>query len=225
MKTFTFRPARLEDIPALVALEEEVEKCLPSRDMFAIDGPEFYTPILAGAGHILLAFDNTGLLAGVNVLRYPAVDDSENLGHNIGLAPSELARVRHMESIFLRPDCQGYGLAYTLQKEAMRLWNGDGKDISLATVWPCNVPSLTLFFRLGFSVRAFAYKYGGKPRFILMQTSESLPLDKSVTYALATDFDEHCRLLALGMVGTCIKREGESILIGFQRILEPHSEV
>ena len=221
MMPFTFRPATLEDIPALVALEEDVEKSLPSRDMFAIDGPEFYKPILAGAGHILLAFDKEARLAGVNVLRYPTVDDSENLGLNVGLAPSELARVRHMESIFLRPDCQGYGLAYTLQQEAMRLWNKDGKDISLATVWPCNVASLTLFFRLGFTARAFAYKYGGKPRFILMHTSEALQLDESVTYAPATDFEEHCCLLALGMVGTSVKRVGDSILIGFQRILTP----
>ena len=221
MMPFTFRPATLEDIPALVALEEKVEKSLPSRDMFAIDGPEFYKPILAGAGHILLAFDKKDQLAGVNVLRYPAVDDSENLGLNVGLTPSELPRVRHMESIFLRPDCQGYGLAYALQQEAMRLWNNDGKDISLATVWPCNVASLTLFFRLGFTVRAFAYKYGGKPRFILMHSLKGLPLDDSVTYASATDFDEHCRLLGLGLVGTGVKRVDDSILIGFQKLLTP----
>ena len=221
MTPFTFRAATPEDIPALVALEEEVEKSLPSRDMFAIDGPEFYKPILAGAGHILLAFDKEARLAGVNVLRYPTVDDSENLGLNVGLAPSELARVRHMETIFLRPDCQGYGLAYTLQQEAMRLWNKDGKDISLATVWPRNVASLTLFFRLGFTVRAFAYKYGGKPRFILMHTPKAFQIEETVTYAPATDFEEHCRLLALGMVGTSVKRVGDSILIGFQRILMP----
>ena len=219
MRPFSFRPATLEDIPALVALEEKVEKSLPSRDMFAIDGPEFYVPILAGAGHILLALDSAGLLAGVNVLRYPTVDDSENLGFNVGLEPSELARVRHMESIFLRPDCQGHGLAYALQKEAMRLWNDDGKDISLATVWPSNVASLTLFFRLGFTVRAFAYKYGGKPRVILMQSSAPLTLGESVAYAVADDFEEHCRLLACGMVGTGVKCEGERILIEFHNAL------
>ena len=219
MRPFSFRPATLEDIHALVALEEKVEKSLPSRDMFAIDGPEFYAPILAGAGHILLAFDSAGLLAGVNVLRYPTVDDSENLGLNVGLEPSELARVRHMESIFLRPDCQGHGLAYALQKEALRLWNDDGKDISLATVWPSNVASLTLFFRLGFTVRAFAYKYGGKPRFILMQSSAPLTLGESVAYAVADDFEEHCRLLACGMVGTGVKCEGERILIEFRNAL------
>ena len=221
MKTFSFRPATVEDIPALVALEEEVEKNLPSRAMFAIDGPEFYKPILAGAGHILLAHDEAGNLAGVSVFRYPAEGDSENLGLNVGLAPSELARVRHMESIFLRPDCQGYGLAYALQKEAMRLWDNDGKDISFATVWPCNAPSLTLFFRLGFTVRTFAYKYGGKPRFILMNSPEPLVLDETVTYAPAEDFEAHCRLLARGMAGTSVKREGGSILIGFQNFLEP----
>ena len=219
MTPFTFRPATPEDIPALVTLEEEVEKNLPSRDMFAIDGPEFYKPILAGAGHILLAFDNAGHLAGVNVLRYPAIDDSENLGLNVGLSSSDLARVRHMESIFLRPDCQGYGLALALQKEAMQRWNDEGKDISLATVWPCNVPSLTLFFRLGFTVRAFAYKYGGKPRFILMHSAVSLPLGDAITYTNAEDFEQHRRLLALGMVGTTVKREGDSIFIGFQSFL------
>ena len=222
MTPFRFREARQEDIPALVALEERVEKSLPSRDMFAIDGEEFYAPILAGGGHILLAFDASGELAGVNVLRYPTLDDSENLGLNVGLSPSELARVRHMESIFLRPDCQGCGLALALQNEAIRRWQGDGRDISLATVWPSNAASLTLFFRLGFTVRAFAYKYGGKPRFILMHRGEQPALDGDSVSVPAEDFEEHRRLLSLGMVGTGVRRDAEGrILIEFRALLAP----
>jgi len=221
MMPFTFRTARPEDIPALVALEEDVEKSLPSRDMFATDGPEFYEPIVAGAGHILLAFDASGRLAGVNVLRYPAPDDSENLGLDLGLSLEELGRVRHMESVFLRGDCRGCGLAFQLMQESIRLCEKDGRNISLATVWPRNAASLQLFFRLGFHIRAFAYKYGGRPRFILMRSPTPLRFGEPATLAEADDHAAHQRLLASGMAGTGFQRgEGGRILIEYRPLLK-----
>ena len=99
MPDMRFRSAVLDDLDALVALEEAVERSLPHRDMFAIDGRDFYVPIVAGAGHILLAEDSAGGLVGVSVIRFPAEDDQEHLGHELRFSPEQLARVRHLESV------------------------------------------------------------------------------------------------------------------------------
>ncbi|WP_446424013.1 N-acetyltransferase family protein, partial [Mailhella sp.] len=167
MPDIRFRSAAFSDIDALVALEESVERALPHRDMFATDGREFYVPIVAGAGHILLAEDREGRLAGVSVIRFPVEDDDEHLGIELGFSPEQRARVLHLESVFVRPDCQGRKLAQRLIRENMRLTEGSGRTIACATVWPHNFPSLRLHLELGLYIRAFALKYGGKPRFIL----------------------------------------------------------
>ena len=203
-----FRTARLSDIDALVALEEDVEKNLPSREMFAIDGPDFYFPIIDGAGHILLAEDRTGRLAGVSVIRFPAMDDPENLGSEVGLCGDELSQVRHLESVFVHPDFQGRRLADELIRRNMDITQSAGKDIALATVWPLNAPSLRLHLRLGLRIRAFALKYGGRPRFVLMSPCGHEFSDVT-ELAAAEDFELQKRQLSRGMVGTGIRRRSD----------------
>ena len=220
MTRFTFRTALPADIPALVALEERVESGLPSRDMFAIDGPEFYVPIVAGAGHILLAFDDKMALAGVSVMRYPAADDPENLGLELGFPQNDLCRVRHAESIFIRPDCGGHGLASRLLRDNMSMTEACGRDFVLATIWPNNAASLKLHLACGFQIRAFALKYGGKPRFILLKQKKEVRLSETCEYVLSTDFETHKVMLASGMTGTeCRQNDAGAILIGYRRIL------
>ena len=219
-KDFTFRSATLSDLEELVALEKAVEAALPSREMFAIDDAEFYEPIVAGAGHILLAFDDCQTLAGVSVIRSPAADDAENLGLSVGLCGGDLLRVRHAESIFIRPDCGGHGLAGRLLRENLRITEASGRDLTFATIWPHNIASLKLHLACGFHIRAFALKYGGKPRFILMDAPGEMLFSEETHYAAAGDFEEHKKLLACGMAGTgCrITPEGET-LIEYRRIL------
>ena len=224
MKTFTFRSADLPDIAALVALEKAVEAALPSRDMFAIDDADFYVPIVKGDGHILLAFDDDQELAGVSVIRYPSSDDAENLGREAGLCGEDLLRVRHAESIFIRPDCGGCGLAGRLLRENLRLTEGSGRDLTFATIWPHNIPSLKLHLACGFHIMAFALKYGGKPRFVLMRSPSSPSLAEEVQYASAGDFERHKRLLASGWAGTgCRVPARDEPDIEYRRILAPAS--
>lgn len=222
MKTFTFRSADLPDIAALVSLEKAVEAALPSRDMFAIDDADFYVPIVKGAGHILLAFDDEQELAGVSVIRYPSSDDAENLGRDAGLCGEDLLRVRHTESIFIRPDCGGCGLAGRLLRENLRLTEGSGRDLTFATIWPHNIPSLKLHLACGFIIRAFALKYGGKPRFVLMTSPSARIVESEVQHAAAGDFETHKRLLVSGWAGTaCLVTAEGAPLIEYRRILVP----
>ena len=220
MTRFTFRSALPSDIDILVELEKRVESGLPCREMFAIDGPEFYEPIVAGAGHILLAFDEKNALAGVSVVRYPAADDPENLGLELGFRRTDLLRVRHAESIFIRPDCGGHGLASQLLHKNLGITDSCERDLVLATIWPNNYASLKLHLACGFQIRAFALKYGGKPRFVLLKERGERRLSKALDYVPATDFEAHKKILASGMIGTiCRKDDSGSIWIGYRRSL------
>lgn len=208
MPDMRFRSAVLDDLDALVALEEAVERSLPHRDMFAIDGRDFYVPIVAGAGHILLAEDSAGGLVGVSVIRFPAEDDQEHLGYELRFSPEQLARVRHLESVFVHPDCQGRKLAQRLIRENMRRTERSGRTISCATVWPHNIPSLRLHLELGLCIRAFALKYGGKPRFVLCSEgggTTSSPL----VFVPSQDVDSQKALLAQGYAGTALRRTAD----------------
>lgn len=208
MPDMRFRSATLDDIDALVSLEKAVERALPHRDMFAIDGRDFYLPIVAGAGHILLAEDGAGLLAGVSVICYPADDDEEHLGLELAMTPEQRARVRHLESVFVRPDCQGRKLAQRLIRENVRRTEGSGRIISCATVWPFNIPSLRLHMELGLSIRAFALKYGGKPRFILSDERHCAAHGEPV-FIDHRDVDRQKALLAQGYAGTALHRSAD----------------
>ena len=199
----TLRSAEAADLDALVRLEHQVEAALPSRDIFATDEREFYEPIVQGAGHILLAFDDEARLAGASVIRFPAQDEPENLGLALSLPANELARVRHLESVFVRPDMQGRKLAERLVRENMRLTEESGRTVSMATAWPGNAASLKLHLRLGLYIRAFAFKYGGKPRFILM-SGGSADLTVPPVLVRAMDIARHRSLLTLGLAGVAV---------------------
>lgn len=206
MNDFLLRSAGPNDLDELVALEHDVEQALPCRDMFATDEREFYEPIIRGKGHILLAFDEGGKLAGASVIRFPASDDPENLGLSLSLPPERLAAVRHLESVFVRPDIRGKRLAERLVRENMRLTKGCGRTLSMATVWPGNAASLKLHLNLGLRIRAFALKYGGKPRFILMN-GDDVAKNAVPVFVRAMDLDGHRAQLAAGMAGVAIRTQ------------------
>lgn len=209
MNDLLLRSARPEDLDELVLLEKNVERTLPSRDMFATDEKEFYEPILRGKGHILLAADDKGRLAGASVIRFPDPDDPDNLGHELSLSRPDLLKVRHLESVFVRPDMQGRKLAERLVRENMSLTASSGRTISFATVWPGNAASLKLHLRLGLLIRAFAFKYGGRPRFILMSGGKTAS-DAAPVFAEAMSLEKHCVFLAAGMAGTAVRPDLET---------------
>ena len=204
MNDFFLRSAGPNDLTALVALEHEVEQALPNREMFATDEKEFYEPIVRGAGHILLAFDTTGKLAGVSVIRFPSADDPENLGRELSLPRERLLAVRHLESVFVRPDIRGRHLAERLVRENMNMTQESGRTISMATAWPGNAASLKLHLNLGLRVRGFAFKYGGKPRLILMDGG-AVAENAAPIVVPSMDFEGHRKTLCAGMVGVALQ--------------------
>ena len=208
MNEFFMRTALSSDLDDLVRLENDVEKALPDRDMFATDEREFYEPIVHGQGHILLAFDNNQRLAGASVIRFPDANDPDNLGYDLSLSKDQRTRVRHLESVFVRSDVRGNHLAENLVRENIRMTNDQGKTLSLATVWPGNAASLKLHMNLGLWIRALALKYGGRPRFILMNGGH--PSEKTAPlFVGAMDMEKHRSLLASGLAGVAIHQCSE----------------
>ena len=213
MDGFTFRTANEDDIDSLVAFETAIEAGLPNREMFAIDGREFYEPLVGGQGRILLAMDSQGELAGVNVLRFPPADDPENLGLNLGLPEAKLAQVLHLESAFIRPDCRGRNLARILTDINLEGARDHGRTIRTATAWPGNAPSLATLTKMGLGIRAFAYKYGGRPRFVLSDWGPRADTSAAPLLIEAFDFEGHCHALGQGFIGTrVLPREEASLL-------------
>jgi GNAT superfamily N-acetyltransferase len=204
MANLHFIQARKSDLDALALLAAGIEHDLPSRDMFVADGPDFFASIIQGQGNILLAVDESGRIAGASVIRFPSPDDEENLGRALRFDAPHLTRVRHLEAVFVQESFRGCGLAGTLIRKNMALTAGSGRDLSLATIWPGNLPSLSLHFSLGLSIRAFALKYGGKPRFI-MAGGDGLKLLPPEQSCLSMDFEGHKTFLARGLVGCGIK--------------------
>ena len=221
MKDLSFRPAQEQDLDEMVRLEHRVEAALPSRDIFAVDEKEFYLPILRGKGHILLAFDEEESLAGASVIRFPDANDPENLGR--GLLPEEsLERVRHLESVFVRPDMQGQKLAERLVRENMRRTEKSGRTLSLATAWPGNAASLKLHLNLGLFIRAFAFKYGGKARFILM-SGGMIDAHAEPLFVDAMDIAGHRAALDTGLAGVALRRTeyGQSFQVEYRPTAKP----
>ena len=203
---FSLQSATLDDLDELIRLEKYVEQCLPSRDIFATDERPFYETILRGQGHILTARDTHGAMAGASIIRFPSPDDPEHLGHSLALSRSEMLKVRHLESIFIRPDCRGKKLAGILLRENMRLTESAGRSLSMATVWPGNIASLKLHMRHGLFICAFALKYGGKPRFILAGGPQAPLLEKHAEVITMNDLEMQQKKLAQGFLGTGVQQ-------------------
>lgn len=208
MREYTFHSALMKDLPELVSLQNHVALHLASAEAFATDDMDFYKPIVTGEGHILLARDTQGLLAGASVIRYPSIDDQENLGHLVYSDAESLRRVRHLESIFIRENCRGKGLSRCLLKENIRATNVSERDILMATVWPCNLSSLKLHLKAGLAILAFAYKYDGKPRFILSSHRPELASVLEKKMVPASDMKMHEELLHSGWIGIDAVAEG-----------------
>lgn len=220
---FSFRPCRTEDLDELVRLEHDVEQGLPSRDMFATDERDFYEAVLRGGGSILLAVNPAGQLAGASVIRFPAPDDPDNLGRELGFSPEQLARVRHLESVFIRQESRGRKLAERLLRENLSRTEARGRDIFMATVWPGNASSLNLHMGLGLFIRGFAFKYGGRPRFILMGSPKPPAFSGDPAFVPSGDIAMHRLLLEQGMAGIRILRsqEDDDFFIGYRHIASP----
>lgn len=213
------RFATLADVPAILALQEQVAAGLAHSDMLSVDDAAFYAGIVAGQGQVTVASVH-GQIIGGSVLRYPTASDASNLGRDVYLPLPALAQVAHLESAYLLPAYRGQGLAHDLSRRNMDKAVEQGRPYILATAWPGNVPSLKNLFSLGFQVRGLAHKYGGKLRCILLYTEKGAACASKteVTSVALADEQGHRLALGQGLQGSGLRQQGSTFSMVYTSI-------
>lgn len=209
MDELVIRPAGMEDLDALVALEHAVARELPAKEMFVVDEREFYEPLVAGKGQVLLALHG-GRLAGAGIMAFPGLSDADNLGRELGFASGMLERVVHIESVYVSSGFRGKGLARILTTRNLELASENGRDLALSTVWPGNASSMSFLYALGLTVRKLTGKYGGLDRFIMLRMPGNVELEGPSVLVPCLDLDGHRSQLAQGRIGVGIRRHADA---------------
>lgn len=166
--------ATLDDVPAILELQEHVSRTLPHAEMLYMDNADFYIRLLNKGGQISLAMDGERLV-GCSVMSFPDSDDPENLGRDLGFSEEQCARVAHLEAAYILPEYRGKGLAFQMGIRNLDLATRAGRTLVCATAWPGNLSSLKNLATLGCRVQCMKKKYGGLMRYILLRDAENAP--------------------------------------------------
>lgn len=170
------RSAIMDDLPAIMALQQRVVASLASPEMLYADPVEFYATILREGGSISLAENQC--LAGCSILRLPSADDEENLGYDLGLSVTECGAVAHLEVAYLLPEYRGRGLGRELGERNLRLAAAAGRYLVCATAFPENESSIKNLRSLGLSVVGEKEKYGGLKRLLFLRDLRTTQIQK-----------------------------------------------
>ena len=161
----TWRRLGFEDMAALMALQDECVRALPSGDLYA----PLTRAELIESMHLdicLGVFSADGDMAAFAVL-VPPRDSGRNLAHG---SPDQGSTMT-FDAVAVSPRFRGYGL----QRELIDISKQQATDMEargiMATVSPDNTHSLDNFLRSGFEEVGTAAKYGGLRRKILRYES------------------------------------------------------
>lgn len=167
---FVLRPARREDLEAIMGVMHSAMAAIPEPDWFVPDDAAYMRRHIDGPeGFCLVAQRPDGRLAAYFTVKY-AGTAPDALGHYLGMDAAVLNRTAQMDSCCVVPECQGNGLEGKLLLAAQdRLCRTDCRHL-LATVHPDNKASLFTFLHRGYRIAlADARCYGGKRRHILQR--------------------------------------------------------
>lgn len=160
------REARADDAETVWSVMTQAAAGLDDPTLYVADDLAFVRRHLGDEGFTALALLD-GVPVGFCLVRYPGTQ-ADNLGREISLGPTELARVAHVESVAVLPAARGRGL-----QNALVSWCEDAVRQEtrwlMCTVAPANVHSLANFLALGYAVVATTTKYGGLERHVLVK--------------------------------------------------------
>ena len=177
---------------------------LPSSDLLQPFAPDFMFQHVSNKGRIIGVFADQGLIA-FRALYFPDIDDHEwNLGFDIGLKGSELAKVANLQMVCVNPLYRGNQLGLKMNRHAIKFLKKETDYVHLcATVHPRNHWNVRILMKSGFVIKELKEKYGGKLRYIVYQNlrepikiiSEGKVLVKHL------DIDEQKKVLKRGFLG------------------------
>jgi RimJ/RimL family protein N-acetyltransferase len=201
-------------------LQEMIVQNLPSPDLLQPFAPDFMRQHVRNKGRIIGVFADNELIA-FRALYFPDMDDHEwNLGFDIGLQGSELAKVANLQMVCVNPLYRGNQLGLKMNRHAIRFLKEETDYIHLcATVHPRNRWNVRVLMKSGFVIRNLKEKYGGKLRYIVYQNLRGpiKIISKDKVFVKHVDIDEQKKVLKRGFLGIDILESPQGFQVVFAK--------
>lgn len=166
-QTATLKTLTLEDLPAIIKLQEEVCAALPSPCLYVpFTQDEILHELSSFPTHTIGFVTDTHELIALGI--YKALGNSpDNYGCHYGLSGEILHHIGHVDTTIVAPSFRGNKLQRHLILTMEDLARKEDQKILCATVSPENPYSLNTFLDLGYSIKADKPMYGGLRRYVL----------------------------------------------------------
>jgi RimJ/RimL family protein N-acetyltransferase len=202
--SYTMRYLDESHLEQVLDLQGIIVQNLPSPDLLQPFAPDFMRQHVRNKGRIIGVLADNELIA-FRALYFPDIDDHEwNLGFNIGLQESELAKVANLQMVCVNPLYRGNQLGLKMNRHVIRFLQEETDYIHLcATVHPRNHWNVKILMKSGFVIRNLKEKYGGKLRYIVYQNlREPIKImSKGKVFVEHMDIDEQKKVLKRGFLG------------------------
>jgi RimJ/RimL family protein N-acetyltransferase len=201
---YTMRYLDENYLEQVLDLQAMIVQNLPSPDLLQPFPPDFMRQHVRNKGRIIGVLADNELIA-FRALYFPDMDDHEwNLGFDIGLQESDLAKVANLQMVCVNPLYRGNQLGLKMNRHAIRFLKEETDYIHLcATVHPRNHWNVRVLMKSGFVIRNLKEKYGGKLRYIVYQNlREPIRIMSSGEVLVKhMDIDEQKKVLKRGFLG------------------------
>ncbi len=211
-----------DDLPALLALHEDVIRALPEPGMFRLfGGPRRFL-----SDHFGARGESLGLFAGERLAAYgsltrPQVGDKDNYAGDLGWEPARAGRVALLSAAMVDPSQRGQGLHPALVAARIQLAREHGHDELLVRAAPTNAQSRRTLLAHGFAVVWVGIQAEGSLRHVMWRRVggpvwQGSAVDvEALAWAAADDFALQQQLLADGWIG--VHMLAGDTAIGFAR--------
>lgn len=167
---FTIRPARREEVPAIMAVMQAAMAAMSRPEWFLPDDEAYLRSHIDDPGGFCLAAETeTGELAAYFTVKYAGLEPGA-LGRQLGFSGEELLRTAQMDSCCVAPAYQGNHLEGRLLLAAEERLRGTRYRHFLGTVHPDNAASLYTVLHRGYRIAAAnCLCYGDRLRHIVQK--------------------------------------------------------
>jgi hypothetical protein len=154
---FALRLLQPADVPAVLALRNEVLASLDHPDLYVREDDELGFVRGHVAGHPECAGETIGMFDGDELIAYamlglPAAEGSDNLGRRIPLGSRAPSQVAHLASCMVRQRYRGHALQRTLLAARFSLAQAHGRPVCVAMVSLHNHASRRNLMRAGLRI-------------------------------------------------------------------------
>ena len=153
---YAMRVLTREDVPAVIALRDEVLAQLDNPDLYVREDDETAFVRSHVAGHDECAGDTIGVFDGEDLIAYAMLglpsDATANLGRFLDLGSRKLKDVAHLTSCMVRGPYRGHGLQRTLLSARFSLAHAYGRAVCVAMVSLHNHASRRNLLRTGLRI-------------------------------------------------------------------------